>query len=529
MAHMNNDQIGGVFAILSLSYNDLPLHLKPCFLYLGLFPEDYAIPTKKLIQLWIAEGFIPQMDNNSLVTMEDVGKHQYLKELSQRCMLKVDKSTKPGEGTTCRLHDLMRDLCLSKAKEVNFLDIYDQQHRIENRRSDSRSSDSYRRLRRYAFHLAKEQEERYECYFKNLDCALRTLLVDVPECFRTKPFNYQKIKLLRILDLESVTELNKNITKEVSKLVHLRYLALGGQPDTPISPSIGKLRNLQTLKLVNFGGCLPRTTSRMLQLRYLRLSDCCEVDQKFRVDNLINLHTLENIRAGKWIRSGCFQKLTNLRRLWINNLSELQAQVILTEVVAPRMASFSSVEQYYHNPIKSLELHCNERFPELTHSLTSCHNLRVLCLSGTLSFHENLFPPSLTKIYLQNNMLDEDPMESLQGLPNLTVLILYEAYVGACMKCSVYGFPRLQHLYLLKHSHLKNLSIDHRGMPCLKVLHISDCKELWKLPQGLQSITTLQDLLVISMPSRFNARLVKSEGADWYKIKHIPSIRVVDA
>ncbi|XXG55018.1 hypothetical protein AAC387_Pa03g2757 [Persea americana] len=46
--------------ILALSYYDLPYYLKPCFLYLGLFPEDYEIKSKELIRLWIAEGFIQQ-------------------------------------------------------------------------------------------------------------------------------------------------------------------------------------------------------------------------------------------------------------------------------------------------------------------------------------------------------------------------------------------------------------------------------------------------------------------------------------
>ncbi|KAL7162015.1 hypothetical protein ACSBR2_042480 [Camellia fascicularis] len=43
---------------LALSYNHLPRHLKPCFLYLGAFPEDKEIPVQKLIWLWVAEGFI---------------------------------------------------------------------------------------------------------------------------------------------------------------------------------------------------------------------------------------------------------------------------------------------------------------------------------------------------------------------------------------------------------------------------------------------------------------------------------------
>ncbi|KAG8378872.1 hypothetical protein BUALT_Bualt07G0029800 [Buddleja alternifolia] len=36
-----NDEDGS--KILSLSYNHLPIHLKPCFLYMSFFPEDYEI------------------------------------------------------------------------------------------------------------------------------------------------------------------------------------------------------------------------------------------------------------------------------------------------------------------------------------------------------------------------------------------------------------------------------------------------------------------------------------------------------
>lgn len=44
--------------VLALSYHHLPDYLKPCFLYMGMFPEDYEISVKQLIWLWIAEGFI---------------------------------------------------------------------------------------------------------------------------------------------------------------------------------------------------------------------------------------------------------------------------------------------------------------------------------------------------------------------------------------------------------------------------------------------------------------------------------------
>ena len=68
--------------VLALSYYDLPCHLKPCFLYLGHFPEDFEIPTRKLIRMWMGEGFISQIQHEGERedTMDDVG-DRYLREL----------------------------------------------------------------------------------------------------------------------------------------------------------------------------------------------------------------------------------------------------------------------------------------------------------------------------------------------------------------------------------------------------------------------------------------------------------------
>ncbi|KAK7823132.1 putative late blight resistance protein like protein r1b-12 [Quercus suber] len=64
--------------VLALSYNNLPFHLRPCFLYLRLFPKDYDIPVRRLLRLWLAEGFVKQTPG---MTPEDT-MEIYLEELT---------------------------------------------------------------------------------------------------------------------------------------------------------------------------------------------------------------------------------------------------------------------------------------------------------------------------------------------------------------------------------------------------------------------------------------------------------------
>ncbi|CAL5427692.1 unnamed protein product [Camellia sinensis] len=70
------------FDTLALSYYHLPRHLKPCFLYLGAFPEDQEIPVQKVICLWVAEGFIQKIGQRSLEEVVE----DYLMDLIQRSL-----------------------------------------------------------------------------------------------------------------------------------------------------------------------------------------------------------------------------------------------------------------------------------------------------------------------------------------------------------------------------------------------------------------------------------------------------------
>ncbi|XP_042059397.1 putative late blight resistance protein homolog R1A-10 [Salvia splendens] len=74
------------YSILSLSYNHLPNHLKPCFLYMGAFPEDYVISGPRLVQLWVAEGFVK---SNGERCLEEEAE-DWLKSLVERNLFMVN-------------------------------------------------------------------------------------------------------------------------------------------------------------------------------------------------------------------------------------------------------------------------------------------------------------------------------------------------------------------------------------------------------------------------------------------------------
>ena len=111
----NHPMLEPMRSILLLSFNNLPNRLKPSFLYYALFPEDYLIKRNRLIQLWIAEGFVEPIDG---VTPEQVAEG-YLVELIVRSMLQVEKD-EAGGLKGYQMHDLVRELALSTSKKEKF-------------------------------------------------------------------------------------------------------------------------------------------------------------------------------------------------------------------------------------------------------------------------------------------------------------------------------------------------------------------------------------------------------------------------
>lgn len=88
---------------------------KPCFVYLSFFPEDEEIDYQYLINLWVAEGFVPQEQDRL-----DIG-WSHISHLHSLCLVER-VSYQYGEdyrydqySRWFRLHDLLFDLAISIA------------------------------------------------------------------------------------------------------------------------------------------------------------------------------------------------------------------------------------------------------------------------------------------------------------------------------------------------------------------------------------------------------------------------------
>uniref|UniRef100_A0A2N9HUL8 Uncharacterized protein n=1 Tax=Fagus sylvatica TaxID=28930 RepID=A0A2N9HUL8_FAGSY len=227
-----------VHEVLALSYHELPYQLKPCFLYLSHFPEDFDIPAKKLVRLWVAEGFVsPKYELEGDEMLEDFAE-RCLVELINRCMVQVGITGSSGRIKSCRLHDLMRDLCLSKAKQENFLHIVSPWSR--NEKADSSTG----RIRR----LAIFSEEFLTMNYYKENHHIRSLIYFNENSQLIKSV-FKYLKLLRVLDLEGIQLLDGELTEEIGSLIHLRFLSLKKTRIRVLPSSISNLVCLKTLNL----------------------------------------------------------------------------------------------------------------------------------------------------------------------------------------------------------------------------------------------------------------------------------------
>ncbi|KAL4616009.1 hypothetical protein ACB092_07G168400 [Castanea dentata] len=492
-SYLHEEQDLKVNKVLALSYNDLPSHLKSCFLYLGHFPEDFEIPTKEVIRMWMGEGFIAQIQHGGrregTIMEEDVGE-RYIWELVQRFMVQVGKRGSLGRIKTCRIHDLMRDFCLLKVQEENFL-------HITNVFSLKQREGLICKVRRLSIIPESGDNSLKEMNFNKYPY-LRSILHLLPPYDLTyfKASCFKKLKFVRVLHLENFKNANGKLPKDIGCLIHLRYISLKKSYINKVPSFIGNLRCLETLDLRSDHMRVPNVFKNMEQLKHLYLPYdywVWPIWAKLELGNLCYLQTLVNVQPLN-IQIPTGLKFNSLRVLHVRTNNEV------------------------------LKVGTNKRGQDAIEILVSCcPHIYKLSLRVFIKNLPHQFSPNIAKLTLHETRLKEDPMATLENLPNLKILrLFYHAFGGKNMVCSNRGFPLLQSLVLSYVSNLREWRVEEGAMPCLCRLKIEGCHRLKTIPDGLRFVTTLQELEIKNMQKSFKDGLDEG-GSDFDKVKHVPS------
>ncbi|KAL7161302.1 hypothetical protein ACSBR2_041868 [Camellia fascicularis] len=230
--------------------------------------------------------------------MMDVAE-RYLGVLAQRCMVQVQVEKSTQRIKCCRIHDLMLELCLSKAKMNNFLGIVHLQRETDLVDCFSTTSTTTNKIRKLAVHLNRDVER---VVLPDLEVTqqLRSILFFTLRShgedkhsleYLNSPFKY--FKLLRVLDLDRF-KFDEKLLESIGNLINLRYVSFRKKFIPKWHSSICKLGYLQTLDL---RGCIISSEVIVLQgmerLRHMYISYNSDIRTKFKLDGLSNLKILE--------------------------------------------------------------------------------------------------------------------------------------------------------------------------------------------------------------------------------------------
>ncbi|ONI21464.1 hypothetical protein PRUPE_2G067600 [Prunus persica] len=449
-----------ILPVLRLSYHYLPSHLKRCFAYCSILPNDYEFCEQQLILLWMAEGLIqPQPEHNK--QMEDLGTY-YFQELLSRL---EDKQNS----------DHVQLGCFTKARHASYISgKYDVVKRFE------------------AFSEVKH---------------LRTflpLLGDYPSNYLSRKVTFDllpKLQYLRVLSLNGylLTELPNSI----GKLKYLRYLDLSHTWIACLLESTTSLYDLQTLILE---GCrylepLPLNLRNLVNLRHLNNSHVDSLKaMPPQLGRLTNLQSLPNFVVGKGSDQSGIREIGSLFHLQ-GTLRLLRLENVIDAEDAWR-ANLKFKER-----LDELVLEWSDNAQEtqlgVLDRLEPHRMLKILGIKGYagLKFSQwigdRLFS-TMVRVNL-NKCENYKILPPLGQLPSLKTLSIRGMIAVESVGPEFYGesslpFPVLEELQLANmHNWKKWLPFaQDQVFPCLKLFSIRNCTQLeGKVPENLDSLETL--------------------------------------
>ncbi|WOL12106.1 disease resistance protein RPM1-like [Canna indica] len=462
-----NASLQKINRILRLSYNDLPYHLKPCLLYLSIFPEDYEIDRKRLVRRWIAEGIVSRRRGMSAEAVAET----YFQELVDRNLILPEKFGDGGKVKTCRVHDIMLEVVVSVSMEENFVTVL-------NKNSIGIPHDKIRRL---ALHENSTLEDGiYLSQVRSFTLFGNKLLLK----------DYRKMMMLRVLDLQGYEGRNQNHLKNISKLFLLNYLSLRDNRFLHELPdSIGDLPNLQFLDIR--GAYIKKLPNAIVKLKRLSHLLAGGYGHPYGLEfpkGVGKMKTLQELGPIYIDPSDVLQeigKLTQLRKLSVYFGSSTRDKNM--EHLRDSLGKLS-------NCLRSLTLHDfggGHGIAVLDGLASSPPSLlEKMSLLGTLgsklpTWFESL--DRIAKITLERTELKHEAIEALAKLPSLVQLRLKhgsfkQEHHPLPFRCG--GFAVLNVLEIRYHK----VSFQERALQSLRLLKV-DCND-----EGIEGVQHLSEL-----------------------------------
>ncbi|XP_017629262.2 putative disease resistance protein RGA3 [Gossypium arboreum] len=363
---------GKILTTLKLSYDHLPSHLKHCFAYCRLYPKDLVIDVQTLVQFWIAQGFVKQLNQSQ--SLEEIG-FGYFKDLVERSFLQEVEGMYRMKGLywvkeqACKMHDLMHDLAETVAgMESSIVD------------SNKIASNVGKKCRHISIKpslipLFKGKKLRTLLHFpsmkaQNLSDETWDLIIANCRCLRALELNALNLK---------------TIPRSIYKLKHLRYLDLTNNHGLKILPkSICKIQNLLVLKL---DGCfqleeLPKKIENLVNLTHLAYRGCFGLTHMPRgIGKLTSLETLSRFVVDK---DGSHDGADLSELSGLNNLRE-KLKIINLGFVKNAKEKFRAANLKEKQHLVSLVLKWNGGNDDDDKSLEDLQphpNLKELCIRG---------------------------------------------------------------------------------------------------------------------------------------------------
>ncbi|XP_078158377.1 disease resistance protein RGA2-like isoform X2 [Carex rostrata] len=468
-----------VLPILRLSFDHLSSSMKQCFAFCAVYPKDYEMDKDKLIQFWIANGFIPSDGSSSLEMIgndifNELAWRSFFQEVRQVCPYSWEREDGHCSETKCKMHDLMHDLAQSimgeKCKSImNDLSQYNRPminvHHIS--------------INNLPLYIKKAAD--YFPSIRSLICCSDSDLNVI------KNIEFIKSNSLRTLELHGCS-IEKTIFTS-HKMKHLRYLELWNYEITSLPEEISTLYLLQTLRLpCNWNlKKLPEGMRYMSSLRHLYIKWIDKLESMPKGLGQLNcLQTLTIYIVGTDDGNGIgeLNNLNNLSgQLHLYNLREIKNVVDAREANLMAKQNLDDLALCWGMPYLFQKLpesnapgvmHCDPF--EVLDALKPCNKLKVLKIE---EYRSDKLPVWMTEYQMLENLI--------------------ELYMIECRECTkIPPVEKLPFLQIIKLKDLDNLrhlcssastsadgSEDVRvAFPSLKNMTLSELPELCSWYEG---------------------------------------------